>query len=378
MQFNAIGLGWVLSVDIELDDDSVAVARTKRAIRNPTSKHHNVHDNLVSPRRNSRLVTNQILARLRSNRSTRPVGNPETAAPVAQRAVQPAAGGVPRWGEDRQRGYPRWQKANDRHGAPVTVNNGSMARSSPAPVPQSEEAPVNAAGLAALDADICACRLCPRLVAWRELVAVEKRAAYRHETYWGQGVPGFGDAGASLLVLGLAPAAHGANRTGRVFTGDRSGDWLFRALYRAGVATQPTSLRLDDGLALTGAWVAAAVRCAPPGNKPEPQERTNCLPFLHREVRLLPQLRAILVLGKFAYDVARRDLTSTISKTAKAPKFGHGVETSITLFDGRAVDVVCSYHPSQQNTFTGTLTEPMLDAVVGRAAHLAGLRAPQR
>ena len=261
-----------------------------------------------------------------------------------------------------------------------------MTNQSPATLPPASllpelHVPSNRADLTALDADICACRLCPRLVAWREQVAVEKRASFRHETYWGRGVPGFGDADATLLVLGLAPAAHGANRTGRVFTGDRSGDWLFRALHRAGVANQPTSVCLDDGLALRGAWIAAAVRCAPPGNKPEPQERTNCRPFLHREVRLLTQLRAVLVLGQFAYDVATRDLAMPVAKAtkaAKAPKFGHGVEAPITLFDGRTVDVVCSYHPSQQNTFTGTLTEPMLDDVVGQAAHRAGLQIDTR
>ena len=258
----------------------------------------------------------------------------------------------------------------------TTVNNGQMTNQSPTPRSPALHVPSNRAELAVLNADICACRLCPRLVAWREEVAVEKRASFRNETYWGRGVPGFGDPDASLLVLGLAPAAHGANRTGRVFTGDRSGDWLFRALHRAGVANQPTSVCLDDGLALRGAWIAAAVRCAPPGNRPEPQERTNCRPFLHREVRLLTQVRAILVLGQFAYDVATRDLATPVAnatKSEKAPKFGHGVEASITLVDGRTVDVVCSYHPSQQNTFTGTLTEPMLDEVVGRAADRAGL-----
>jgi uracil-DNA glycosylase len=216
--------------------------------------------------------------------------------------------------------------------------------------------------------DISGCRACPRLVSWREQVAVEKRASYREDVYWGRGVPGFGDPLASMLVLGLAPAAHGANRTGRVFTGDRSGDWLYLALHRAGVANQPTSRDLDDGLTLHGAWVCAAVRCAPPGNKPEPAERQACLPFLQREVRLLSGLRAILVLGQFAYDVARRDLGA---EGSRVPKFGHGVEASLTLFDGRTVAVVCSYHPSQQNTFTGTLTEPMFDAAVQRAVALS-------
>ena len=224
------------------------------------------------------------------------------------------------------------------------------------------------AGLEALRGDISSCRACPRLVAWREQVAVEKRASFRDEMYWGRGVAGFGDSSARLLVLGLAPAANGANRTGRVFTGDRSGDWLFRALHRAGVANQPTSTDRHDGLILKGAWVASAVRCAPPANKPEPIERANCLPFLHREVRLLTEVRVILLLGQFAYDVVRRDLAVPGSKV---PKFGHGVEATLTLSDAREIDMVCSYHPSQRNTSTGTLTEPMLDAVVARAVDLA-------
>lgn len=218
--------------------------------------------------------------------------------------------------------------------------------------------------------DISSCRACPRLVAWREQVAVDKRASYRTDTYWGRGVPGFGDADASVLVLGLAPAAHGANRTGRVFTGDRSGDWLFRAMHRAGLASQSTSVSIDDGLTLAGAWVAAAVRCAPPGNKPTPDERQTCLPFLRRELALLVRLQVIVVLGHFAYEVVRRDLLADSS--SKLPKFGHGVTGAVTLADGRAVHIVCSYHPSQQNTFTGTLTEAMLDDVMRQAAHLGG------
>lgn len=222
--------------------------------------------------------------------------------------------------------------------------------------------------------DIAACRRCPRLVQWREQVAQDKRAAYRDETYWGRGVPGFGDPEASVLVLGLAPAAHGANRTGRVFTGDRSGDWLFRALHRAGAANQPSSRVVGDGLELSGVWIAAAVRCAPPANKPEPAERRACLPFLSRELTLLRRLRSILVLGQFAYDVVRRDLATPGGESSgdsatgvRFPKFGHGVEAETVLRDGRTVAVVCSYHPSQQNTFTGKLTEPMFDAAVSRA-----------
>ncbi len=222
--------------------------------------------------------------------------------------------------------------------------------------------------------DISACRRCPRLVDWRELVAEEKRAAYRDETYWGRGVPGFGDPAASVLVLGLAPAAHGANRTGRVFTGDRSGDWLFRALHRAGAANQASSTSVGDGLTLSGVWVAAVVRCAPPANKPEPGERQACLPFLHRELALLGGLRSILVLGHFAYDVVRKELSTPVPGPAggpavapRLPKFGHGVEAEVVRTDGRSIHVVCSYHPSQQNTFTGRLTEPMFDTVVARA-----------
>lgn len=226
--------------------------------------------------------------------------------------------------------------------------------------------------------DIAACRRCPRLVDWRERVAEEKRAAYRNETYWGRGVPGFGDPDASLLVLGLAPAAHGANRTGRVFTGDRSGDWLFRALHRAGVANQPSSTAVGDGLELAGVWIAAAVRCAPPANKPEPVERQACLPFLQRELALLGRLRSILVLGQFAYDVVRRDLATPAGGSSggrstglRFPKFGHGVEAEAFLADGRPIAVVCSFHPSQQNTFTGKLTQPMFDAAVSRVLALS-------
>lgn len=217
-----------------------------------------------------------------------------------------------------------------------------------------------------LRSEISDCRRCPRLVGWREQVAIEKRASYRDWTYWGRPVPGFGDPAATILVLGLAPAAHGANRTGRLFTGDRSGDWLFRSMHRAGFANQPTSESHDDGLTLSGAWISAAVRCAPPANKPTPEERETCRPFLDREIALLGQLRAIVVLGQFAYDVAARHLTMTTR-----PKFGHGVEALARTNDDRAISVICSFHPSQQNTFTGRLTEPMIDAVFARA-HVLG------
>ncbi|HQY83845.1 MAG TPA: uracil-DNA glycosylase [Ilumatobacteraceae bacterium] len=215
--------------------------------------------------------------------------------------------------------------------------------------------------LAQLETDVCDCRQCPRLVAWREQVAVDKRASYRDEAYWGRGVPGFGDPAAKVMVLGLAPAAHGANRTGRVFTGDRSGDWLYRAMHRAGFANQPTSVSRDDGLRLTGAWVAAAVKCAPPDNKPLPAERDMCRPFLQRELALLAQVSVVVCLGGFAYEAACGEFG-----VRPRPKFGHGVEVAAP----GGLLLLCSYHPSQQNTFTGRLTEPMLDAVFARAAAL--------
>ncbi|MEY4080817.1 MAG: hypothetical protein RL430_1247 [Actinomycetota bacterium] len=213
-----------------------------------------------------------------------------------------------------------------------------------------------------LCSDIAACRACPRLVSWRETMATEKRASFRDEEYWGRAVPGFGDENARVYILGLAPAAHGANRTGRMFTGDRSGDWLYRAMHRAGFANQPTSTDRADGLALSGAWVGAAVRCAPPDNKPTNEERDECRPFLRRELDLLADLKVIVCLGNFAYAAIARELG-----IRPRPKFGHGVEATA---DG--VTVICSFHPSQQNTFTGKLTEPMLDAVFSRARELAG------
>ena len=225
--------------------------------------------------------------------------------------------------------------------------------------------------LETLAQDITACRRCPRLVAWREEVAVERRAAYRGEEYWGRGVAGFGDPRARLLVLGLAPAAHGANRTGRIFTGDRSGDWLYRALHRAGLANQATSVSRDDGLALRGAWVTSAVRCAPPGNKPTPAERRTCEPFLEREIALLGEMRAVLCLGAFAWQVM-----IDLAGLRPRPRFGHGAETELHLdhrFGSRPVSVIGSFHPSQQNTFTGRLTETMLDEAVSRARRAAGL-----
>jgi uracil-DNA glycosylase family 4 len=213
------------------------------------------------------------------------------------------------------------------------------------------------------------CRRCPRLVEWRERVAREKRAAYTGEEYWGRPVPGFGDPAARVFVLGLAPAAHGGNRTGRVFTGDRSGDWLFASLYRAGFASQPTSRRRGDGLRLDGAFVAAAVRCAPPGNRPLPAERDDCLPYAAEELRLMPSVRVIVCLGGFAWDAALR-LTGPPPRPR--PRFAHGAEHKPP--DGPIL--LGTYHPSQQNTFTGKLTERMMDAIFLRAREIAGLGAP--
>jgi uracil-DNA glycosylase family 4 len=217
--------------------------------------------------------------------------------------------------------------------------------------------------LRALDDEIVTCRACPRLVAWREQVATEKRASFRDDTYWGRPVPGFGDARARVLAAGLAPAAHGANRTGRMFTGDRSGDFLYASLFRTGFANQPTSVSADDGLALHDLYVTAAVRCAPPANKPTPEERDTCLPYLVRELDLLRRVRVIVVLGAFAYDAVTKVLAAAGSPLpSPRPKFTHGVEVPTA----RAFVLGC-FHPSQQNTFTGKLTEPMIDDVFLRA-----------
>ena len=202
----------------------------------------------------------------------------------------------------------------------------------------------------------------PRLVAWREQVATEKRAAFRDETYWARPVPGFGDPEARIVVVGLAPAAHGANRTGRVFTGDRSGEWLFRAMHRAGLANQPTSTRADDGLRLRDTWVTAPVKCAPPDNRPIPAERDACAPFLARELAVLDPIGRGVPRAPFGFAAACRHY-----EVRPRPRFGHGVEVPVA---GGPL-LLCSFHPSQQNTFTGRLTEPMLDAVFRRAAELA-------
>jgi len=226
--------------------------------------------------------------------------------------------------------------------------------------------------LSELAADVSVCRRCPRLVAWREQVARERRAAFAEEEYWGRPLPGFGDPSARVLLLGLAPAAHGANRTGRVFTGDRSGDFLFAALWRIGFANQPSSRARDDGLALSDAWITAAVRCAPPANRPTPDERDRCLPWSVTEMRLLSEVRVIVCLGAFAWDAALR-LTAALAEPGARPlrprpRFGHGAELV-----GERYRLLGCFHPSQQNTFTGKLTEPMIDAVLERARVLADI-----
>lgn len=215
--------------------------------------------------------------------------------------------------------------------------------------------------LTALEREIVGCQHCPRLVEWRERVAREKRASFREEVYWGRPVPGFGDPGASVVVFGLAPAAHGANRTGRYFTGDRSGDFLFAALHRAGFASSPISRRPDDGMRLSGLWISAAVRCAPPQNKPTPSERDACLPYAARELELL-EAKVLVCLGAFAWDAALRLL-----EVRPKPKFAHGAEHAV----GPLILLGC-FHPSQQNTFTGVLTPEMLDTVLSRALELSG------
>jgi uracil-DNA glycosylase family 4 len=226
--------------------------------------------------------------------------------------------------------------------------------------------------------EVLSCRLCPRLVAWREEVARTRRRAFADEEYWGRPVPSFGDPRARLLIVGLAPAAHGANRTGRMFTGDRSGDWLFAALHRAGLSSRPESTHRGDGLELRNAWLTAAVRCAPPANRPTPEERDTCLPYLEREIRALRDLRVVVALGGFAWDAVFRALQEMGSEApSPKPKFGHEAEIGLTAPGGdggrpRRFVLVGSYHPSQQNTFTGRLTTEMFDSVWRRAVELAG------
>jgi uracil-DNA glycosylase family 4 len=235
---------------------------------------------------------------------------------------------------------------------------------------------VRSQDLASLSSEITQCHMCPRLVAWREHVAHEKRAAFRDETYWAKPVPGFGDGRAQVLIVGLAPAAHGGNRTGRVFTGDRSGDFLFGSLFRCGFANQATSAAVDDGLVLHDAYVCAAVRCAPPENKPTTTERDECAPYLRRELELLDRLRVIVALGGFGYAAVWSALRASrlgSQLPSRRPRFAHLLEVPC----GR-VTVLGAFHPSQQNTFTGRLTPAMLDAVFQRAAELVSGRAPHQ
>lgn len=215
--------------------------------------------------------------------------------------------------------------------------------------------------------EVHACRLCPRLVRWREERAADPPRRYRNEDYWARPTSGFGDPAAKVAVIGLAPAAHGANRTGRIFTGDRSGDWLYAALHRTGFANQPTSTSRDDGLRLKGVYVTAVVRCAPPANRPTPEERNTCLPYLERELVLLENCRTIVALGSFAWDGSLRALRGLGEELPRPkPRFGHGVEATVGAWT-----LIGCYHPSQQNTFTGRLTEPMIDEVFARADELA-------
>lgn len=221
-----------------------------------------------------------------------------------------------------------------------------------------------------LNDEIGECRRCDRLVAWREETAATKRAAFADEDYWGRGVPGFGDPAAAVVLVGLAPAAHGANRTGRMFTGDRSGDFLYAALHRCGFANQPTSRRADDGLALRDVYITAAVRCAPPANKPTPAERDMCRPFLEQELHLLEGARVAVALGAFAYNVL-----CTLARIRPRPRFAHAATVEVPRPLGHITHIVCSFHPSQQNTFTGRLTESMMDTVLCDARRLADLSA---
>jgi len=250
--------------------------------------------------------------------------------------------------------------ARDADGYPVTRTPAGVLRSARS----ARELPV-------VDERVSGCRACPRLVSWREEVAEVKRAAFRDQVYWGRPVPGMGPPAARIAVVGLAPAAHGGNRTGRIFTGDRSGDWIFAALWRAGLANQPTSVSRDDGLEVHDVRIVSAVRCAPPDNAPTPAERDTCSPWLARELQLLPRLRVAVVLGGFGWSALLPVLAAAGYVLPRPrPRFGHGVEVTLPGPDG-PITLLGSYHVSQQNTFTGRLTEPMLDAVLQRAVELA-------
>ncbi|MDO8121459.1 uracil-DNA glycosylase [Isoptericola sp. b490] len=265
------------------------------------------------------------------------------------------------------------------HRSPVPPGTGWPAdpasRATPVATSPAEVAALAGAAtdLDALQAASSVCRACPRLVDWREAVAATKRRAYADEPYWGRPVPSFGDPGAWLLVVGLAPGAHGANRTGRLFTGDRSGDWIVAALHRAGLASRPTSTDAADGLTLVGARMVAPVRCVPPENKPTTAERHTCAPWLRRELAMLPDVRALLALGAIGWSAAlgaARDTGWSVPRPA--PRFGHGSQAALSRPDGTVVALVGSYHVSQQNTQTGRLTQAMLDEAIALAARLAG------
>jgi uracil-DNA glycosylase family 4 len=278
------------------------------------------------------------------------VTRPEPGAAAAQASVPPGSG---------------WPGDPARPGTPVAHTAAEV-----------RELAASADSIAELTARQSVCRACDRLVRWREQVAIEKRKSFLAETYWGRPVPGWGDDQPAILILGLAPAAHGGNRTGRVFTGDRSGDVLFASLWRCGLAVQPESVRAGDGQRLIGTRMAAAVRCAPPDNKPEPAERDACAPWLTAELaRLRPSLRVVVCLGHFAWQVLWPQLAQlgyTVPKPR--PVFGHAVEVPVAAGpDPAALQVMGCYHPSQQNTFTGRVTEPMLDEVFSRARMLASL-----
>ncbi|HEX6586575.1 MAG TPA: uracil-DNA glycosylase [Solirubrobacterales bacterium] len=229
--------------------------------------------------------------------------------------------------------------------------------------------------LTALTREVTSCVRCPRLVEWRQRAAAEPPRRYKGEDYWGRPLPGFGDPRATIVLVGLAPAAHGGNRTGRIFTGDRSGDWLYAALHRAGLANQPTSVAVDDGLRMIGAYVTAVNRCPPPRNRPTTEERDNCLPYLVRELRLLRSAAVLLALGSFAWTGSLLALAGLGAEVPRPrPRFAHGAEARIETAAGtrtRRWSLLGCFHPSQQNTFTGKLTEPMMDAVLARARELA-------